>query len=96
MTHKLYDIGQIQQLVQDGFHNWELYGAVTETQKGDLVTLNCILTHHPDRPLSWFEKLCRELTINCITGAVTKKPYDIPLNSGEEPDPLEELYGKAE
>lgn len=68
----LAQLKHIQELLVEGFDDWQLLGDIVCRRNGRLAILNY------NRPIEWnpYECLCRGLILDSVTGAVVARPFD--------------------
>ena len=69
-------IEELQQLVVQGFTDWEQYGHVNTNVSGNLILFNYNLFAQIEGEWKWFERVARGLILNRTTGEVVARPYD--------------------
>jgi RNA ligase len=73
---EITDISQIQALAISGFDNWQLFGNVNVTERGDLLIFDYNTAAHISNTWPYFERVCRGLILNKRTGEIVARPFD--------------------
>lgn len=76
LPETIQDIAEIQQLAVAGFDNWEQYGYVNVTERGDLLLFDYTTAAHMANKWPYFEQVSRGLVINRKTGEIVARPFD--------------------
>jgi RNA ligase len=69
-------ISQIQALATAGFDNWQEFGNVNVTVRGDLLLFDYNTAAHISNTWPYFERVCRGLILNKRTGEIVARPFD--------------------
>ena len=69
-------IEDIQTLAKMGFENWQEYGDVNVTERGDLLLFDYTTAAHIANTWNFFERVSRGLIINRKTGEIVARPFD--------------------
>jgi RNA ligase len=73
---EIQSIAAIQKLVMLGFNDWEQYGDVKVTARGDLLLFGYTTAAHIANRWNTFECVSRGLIINQKTGEIVARPFD--------------------
>jgi len=76
-------IEDIQELIITGDVDWSFYGDVYTKTSGDLVLFNYKQEAQFKGRWNFFERVCRGLILNKVTGEVVARPFDKFFNWGE-------------
>lgn len=69
-------LADIQALAQAGFDNWQHFGEVKATFRGDLLLLDYSSRAHIINRWNYFERVARGLVLNHKTGEIVARPFD--------------------
>ena len=69
-------IANIQHLASTGFENWDEYGDVNVTKRGDLLLFDYTTAAHIANRWNFFERVSRGLIINRRSGEIVARPFD--------------------
>lgn len=76
LSDSIESIADIQQLAQAGFDNWQHFGEVNVTQRGDLLLFDYTTRAHMRNLWNYFERVSRGLVLDHGTGEIVARPFD--------------------
>lgn len=83
MVTEINSVEDISSLLVAGFRNWNDYGCVTVKYEGNYALFNYRAEASFVNGWNNFEKMCRGLIINSVTGEIVARPFDKFFNWGE-------------
>lgn len=97
---EIQSVKDIQQLLLDGFKDWEKFGNVDVVENGDYVLFNYNAIAQFEGRWTPFERLSRGLILNRKTGEVVALPFEKFFNWGESgrytEAPIRDVLEKAD